>query len=80
MTSEDNGGGFEGLTQNWRSALVVNSLHDALEETERERDELAERLRYVDRVEDHTPSPWQVWQPPSPRLFFRHETGCRERV
>lgn len=33
------------LSRNWRSALVVNSLHDALEESERERDQLAQILR-----------------------------------
>lgn len=33
------------LSRNWRSALVVNGLFDALEETERQRDELAQNLR-----------------------------------
>lgn len=35
------------LSQNWRSALVVNGLFEALEETERQRDELAQNLRLV---------------------------------
>lgn len=33
------------LSRNWRSALVVNGLFDALEKTERQRDELAQNLR-----------------------------------
>lgn len=32
------------LAGNWRSALVVNSLHDALEEAERQRDEMAQKI------------------------------------
>lgn len=49
MASEDEGRSALGaLSRNWRSALVVNSLHDALEETEKQRDELAQRLRYLD--------------------------------
>ena len=36
---------LEAMSRNWSSALVVNSLHDALEDTERQRDELAQILR-----------------------------------
>lgn len=38
---------MQALSRNWRSALVVNSLHDALEEAERQRDEMAQMLRSV---------------------------------
>ena len=38
---------LESMSRNWSSALVVNSLHDALEHTERQRDELAKMLRCV---------------------------------
>lgn len=38
-------GELQGLTGNWRSALVVNGLHDALAEAERQRDEMAHMLR-----------------------------------
>lgn len=39
-------GGVQELAGNWRSALVVNGLHDALAEAERQRDEMAHMLRY----------------------------------
>lgn len=47
MASGDGGGSsaLGDLSRNWRSALVVNGLFDALEETERQRDELAQNLR-----------------------------------
>lgn len=47
MTSRDEGSSsaLGDLSRNWRSALVVNGLFDALEETERQRDELAQNLR-----------------------------------
>lgn len=46
MSSDDErGSALAVMSRNWRSALVVNSLHDALEETERQRDELAQKLR-----------------------------------
>lgn len=48
MTSSGEEGGSPALgdlSRNWRSALVVNGLFDALEETERQRDELAQNLR-----------------------------------
>lgn len=46
MSSEDGwGSGMDPLSHNWKSALVVNSLHDALEEAERQRDEMAQMLR-----------------------------------
>lgn len=49
MTGGDEGGSsaLGALSRNWRSALVVNELFDALEETERQRDELAHNLRCV---------------------------------
>lgn len=49
MTGGDEGGSsaLGALSRNWRSALVVNGLFDALEETERQRDELAHNLRCV---------------------------------
>ncbi|CAN0540782.1 unnamed protein product, partial [Ectocarpus sp. 12 AP-2014] len=47
MNGGDEGGSsaLGALSRNWRSALVVNGLFDALEETERQRDELAHNLR-----------------------------------
>lgn len=42
---EGNSSALGDLSRNWRSALVVNGLFDALEETERQRDELAQNLR-----------------------------------
>lgn len=46
MESEEEGEGsaLGVMSRNWRSALVVNSLHDALEEAERQRDEIAQML------------------------------------
>lgn len=44
---EEGPSALEALSRNWRSALVVNGLFDALEETERQRDELAQNLRWV---------------------------------
>lgn len=46
---EEGSSAFGTLSRNWRSALVVNGLFDALEETERQRDELAQNLRWVMR-------------------------------
>ncbi|CAM9168593.1 unnamed protein product, partial [Ectocarpus fasciculatus] len=51
MTGGDEGGSsaLGALSRNWRSALVVNGLFDALEETERQRDELAHNLSRRDQ-------------------------------
>lgn len=46
---EEGSSALGALSHNWRSALVVNGLFDALEESERQRDELAQNLRLVTR-------------------------------
>ncbi|CAM9943771.1 unnamed protein product, partial [Choristocarpus tenellus] len=40
-TEGDDTSALKALSRNWRSSLVVNGLHDALKQAERERDEMA---------------------------------------